>query len=86
MAESRFTERRKQRRVEEHLAITLHYLDEEVKTFTKNISILGTFVEIERKIPEGNEIKIKLEIPAYLPEIPPCAIHGLGIVYRLEKK
>ena len=37
----------------------------QINAYTENISLLGTYVEIEQEIPLGAKLDITIEIPAY---------------------
>lgn len=60
-------EKRKERRIRVNLPIKIFYQKkQEIVGQTENISRLGTYVEVEQKIPLGADIEISLEIPAYV--------------------
>lgn len=59
-------EKRKERRIRVNLPIKIVYQrDQIVMAQTENISRLGAYVEITKKIPLGADIEITLEIPPY---------------------
>lgn len=59
-------DKRKERRIKVNLSIKLAYQNNrQVRAATENISRLGTYVEIGRKIPPGTSLDITLEIPVY---------------------
>jgi len=60
-------EKRKERRIKVNLPIRIVYQKNiEFRGLTENISRLGTYVKIDKKIPVGSEAEITLEIPPYV--------------------
>jgi hypothetical protein len=59
----RIKEKRKRRRVDVALPIKLEYNQKRLLARTKNISVLGTYIEVDRAIPLGTAINIKINIP-----------------------
>lgn len=88
-------ERRKERRIKVNLPIKIVYKNGfEVVGKTENISRLGTYVEIDRKIPAGADIDITLESPKgvisckgnifrcnLVREVGPKKYYGMGIFF-----
>ena len=63
-------EKRKERRIKANLPVKMLYNDNiEVISRTENISLLGTYVEIDREIPVGTGLKVILDIPKYTPDL-----------------
>ena len=58
-------ERRREQRVKAELPIKISCGQSEIITSTKNISNLGTRVELKREIPLNSHVKIVLTIPAF---------------------
>ena len=56
-------ERRRRKRIDVALPIKIEYNKERLSAETKNISDLGTYIEIDKKIPIGTTLDIRLEIP-----------------------
>lgn len=61
-------ERRRRKRIDAALALTIEYSEGKIAARTKNISLLGAYIEINRKIPVGTKLNIVIEIPAKGPE------------------
>ncbi len=62
----RVIERRRERRIKVRLPITIsHPNSRKINAHTENISLLGTYVEIEQEIPLGAKLDITIEIPVY---------------------
>ncbi len=59
----RIKERRRRKRVDVALAIKIEYNNKKVFAKTKNISVLGTFIETDKKIPTGVSLNIGIRIP-----------------------
>lgn len=60
---ARIKERRRRQRVDVVLPIKIKYNRKEILTKTKNISILGTYLETGKEIPIGATLDISLSIP-----------------------
>lgn len=59
-------EKRKGRRIRVSLPIKIAYQhNRSIIANTENISMLGTYIEIDRQIPLGTNLDISLNIPAY---------------------
>lgn len=59
-------ERRRERRIKVRLPITISPPHSPpVNAYTENISLLGTYLEIEREIPLGTKLDISIEVPPY---------------------
>jgi len=59
-------EKRRERRIRVSLPIRITYPDNPpIYTHIENISLLGTYVEIEQEIPLGVKLDITIEIPSY---------------------
>jgi hypothetical protein len=59
-------ERRKERRIKVRLPITINHPNSRpINAHTENISLLGTYIEIEQEVPLGAKLDITVEIPAY---------------------
>ena len=78
------TEKRKERRIRANLPIKMLYNNNiEVISRTENISLLGTYVEIDREIPVGTGLKVILYIPKYTPDLSLNAeVNCKGNVFR----
>ncbi|MCQ9208700.1 MAG: PilZ domain-containing protein [Omnitrophica bacterium] len=61
---TRAKERRRRRRIDVAIPIEIAYNKEKVAAQTKNVSILGTYIEIDKEIPTGTSLEIKIKIPA----------------------
>lgn len=59
----RVKERRRRQRVDVALPIKIEYNKKRISTRTKNISILGAYIETDREIPIGTTLDIKIVIP-----------------------
>ncbi|MFH1339514.1 MAG: PilZ domain-containing protein [Candidatus Omnitrophota bacterium] len=60
------TERRRERRIKVRLPITMSPPDSApINAYTENISLLGTYLEIEREIPLGTKLDMTIEVPPY---------------------
>lgn len=75
-------ERRRRRRVDVALAIKIEYNTEKILTRTKNISVLGTYLEIDKEIPIGTALDIKVEIPKTGHKKTAKEIGCAGVVFR----
>lgn len=63
-------EKRKERRVRANLPIKITYQKNlEILGRTENISLLGTYLELDREMPAGIDADIALEIPAYAEDL-----------------
>ncbi len=56
-------ERRRRKRVDVTLLITVEYGKEKILARTKNISVLGTYIESNKEIPIGTPLDIGINIP-----------------------
>ncbi|MBL7092125.1 MAG: PilZ domain-containing protein [Candidatus Omnitrophica bacterium] len=63
MARLSLRERRRRQRVDIALPIRIKYSREEILGRTKNISVLGTYLEADKEIPIGTTLDIKIRIP-----------------------
>ena len=63
MARLSLRERRRRQRVDTALPIRIKYSREEISGQTKNISVLGTYLEADKEIPIGTTLDIKIRIP-----------------------
>jgi len=63
MARLSLRERRRRQRVDTALPIRIKYSREEILGQTKNISVLGTYLEADKEIPIGTTLDIKIRIP-----------------------
>ncbi len=77
-------EKRKERRIRVSLPIKIVYQRGEVlMAETENISRLGAYVEIEKKIPLGADIDIALQIPPYTKDPSLCGeVKCQGNIFR----
>lgn len=60
---ARAKEKRRRKRIDVALALTIEYNEEKIQAATKNISLLGTFIEINREIPAGTKLNIRIKLP-----------------------
>lgn len=60
---ARVRERRRRQRVDVALPVKIEYNGRRVSATTKNISILGTYIETSKEIPIGAILDIKIKIP-----------------------
>lgn len=83
---ARIKERRRRRRIEVALPITIKYDNKEMSSHTKNISILGAYLEAEHQIPTGAVLNIKIRIPGTAKAKTEKAreIKCLGIAFRSQ--
>lgn len=59
-------ERRREKRLRARLPVRIGDADgQQIYARTENISILGTYIEIEQEIPLGKKIDLSIEIPSY---------------------
>ncbi|MBU3933581.1 MAG: PilZ domain-containing protein [Candidatus Omnitrophica bacterium] len=63
MARLSLRERRRRQRVDIALPIRIKYSRKEISGRTKNISVLGTYLEADKEIPIGTTLDIKIRIP-----------------------
>ncbi len=59
------SENRKEHRFKAALAIRIIYAGNEIVGCTENLSRLGTYAEINREIPTGENVDVTLVLPAY---------------------
>ena len=59
----RAKERRRRQRIDVALSMKVEYNKEKITTQSKNISILGTYIETNKEIPLGVSLDIKIRIP-----------------------
>ena len=57
------TERRRRQRIDVALPIKIEYNKQRLLAETKNISVLGTYLETDKEIPIGIALDIEIEIP-----------------------
>lgn len=60
---ARIKERRRHRRIDVALAITIRFDHQKISSLTKNISILGAYVEAKHQIPIGTVLNIEIKVP-----------------------
>ncbi|UCB56508.1 MAG: PilZ domain-containing protein [Candidatus Omnitrophota bacterium] len=77
-------ERRRRRRVDVALAIKIEYNTEKIITRTKNISVLGTYLEIDKEIPIGTALDIKVKIPKTGHKKTVKEIDCAGVIFRSQ--
>lgn len=79
-------EKRKERRIKVNLPIRIVYRKNiQVSGHTENISRLGAYVEIDKKIPVGTGVDITLEIPAYIKNLSLSEeVKCLGNIFRCD--
>lgn len=79
-------EKRKERRIKVNLPIRIVYQKNiEFAGLTENISRLGTYIKIDKKIPVGSEADITLEIPAYVKNSSLCGeVKCHGTIFRCD--
>ncbi len=58
-------ERRRRKRVKVQLPVRLDYNDNEALALTKNVSLLGTCLEMDKEILPGTRVALSLDIPKY---------------------
>jgi hypothetical protein len=76
-------EKRKEHRLRASLAISIIHGHEEVIGQTSNISRLGTYVEIDKRIPAGAVVELTLDLPVYSRNISQSGqIRCKGTVFR----
>lgn len=63
MARLSLRERRRRQRVDTALPIRIKYSREKILGRTKNVSVLGTYLEADKEIPIGTTLDIKIRIP-----------------------
>ncbi len=59
------SERRRQKRIRARLPVRFDYNNNEASALTKNISLLGTCVDLDREVLPGTRIALSLDIPQY---------------------
>lgn len=59
----RLREKRRCQRVSISLPIQIEYNKEKIPAKTKNISMLGTYLESEKEVPRGTALKVKIGVP-----------------------
>ena len=59
---ARIKERRRRRRIDVALATKIEYNKKKIKTQTKNISLLGTYLQNDKEIPIGTALDIAIKI------------------------
>lgn len=59
---ARAKEKRRRKRIDVALALTIEYNEEKIRAATKNLSLLGVYIEINRRLPTGAKLNIKLTI------------------------
>jgi hypothetical protein len=78
-------ERRRQKRVKVQLPVRLDFNNAEGLAATKNISLLGACLNINREILPGTRVALSLEIPKYVEDQSLIGeIKGEGAVVRCE--
>lgn len=88
-------ERRRRQRIRASLPIKIKYSQQKITTRTKDISVLGVYVEADREIPIGTSLSIQINIPekqiackgvAFRSEATglakPKSQYGIGIFFR----
>ncbi len=60
---ARIKERRRRQRIDVALAAKIEYNGKKIKTKTKNISLLGTYLQNDKEIPIGTALDIAIKIP-----------------------
>lgn len=80
----RIKERRRRKRIDVALALTIGYNEGKITAKTKNISLLGTYIEINKEIPVGTKLNIEIDIPLRGPEksIRSGQANSEGVVFR----
>jgi len=78
-------ERRRQRRVRVQLPVRIDYNNNEVLALTKNISMLGTCLDMDKQILPGTRVTLSLDIPKYTDDNKLLGeIKGEGAVVRCD--
>ncbi len=76
-------ERRQKHRIEAALALEIFYAASKLEATSKNISMLGTYLENEQEIKTGTDVEIIIHIPAYGHYRKPIgAIKCHGVIFR----
>lgn len=57
-------ERRRRPRIDVALPIQIRYNEREIFTVSKNISVLGTYIETSEELPSGADLTIQIRLPA----------------------
>ena len=79
------SERRRQRRIRLQLPVRLDYNDNEALASTKNISLLGTCLDVNKAILPGTRVALSLDIPKYIEDNNLTGeIKGEGAVVRCD--
>ncbi len=60
---ARIKEKRRRKRIDVALALIVEYNQGEIRAETKNISLLGTYIELNKEIPPGAKLNIKITLP-----------------------
>ena len=83
---ARVRERRRRQRVDVALPIKIGYNSRGIKAQSKNISVLGTYLEADKEIPIGTTLNIKIKIPKTGAGISKKSkeIGCLGIAFRCQ--
>jgi hypothetical protein len=79
-------EKRKERRIKVNLPVRIVYQkNQEIITKTENVSRLGAYVEIDRKISVGSDVDIRLDIPVYTKNSSLCGeVKCQGNIFRCD--
>lgn len=78
-------ERRKEHRLKAHLPVKLIFQDRsEIECSTRNISRLGTYLEIERQIQRGERVELHILIPAFAAHQEAVSVACAGDVFRSD--
>ncbi|MFC1699633.1 PilZ domain-containing protein [Candidatus Omnitrophota bacterium] len=79
-------ERRRRKRIDIVLPIKIEYNNQRLWALTKNISVLGAYVETDQDIPRGAamEIQIKLPKPGKQKNAQAKEIKCIGIAFRTQ--
>lgn len=97
---ARTRERRRRQRIDVALPIKIEYNNEKISAQTKNISILGTYLEADKEIPLGTTLDVGIEIPKSgqvsckgvafrcqpIVSAEPKSRYGIGIFFRTFAK
>lgn len=76
-------ERRQKHRIEAALALEIFYAANKLEAVSKNISMLGAYIENEQEIKTGTDVEIIIHIPAYGHYRKPIgAIKCRGVIFR----
>lgn len=78
-------ERRRRPRIDVVLPIQIRYNEKEIFTVSKNISVLGTYIENSEEIPSGAVLTIQIELPVKdVPAGGAGQINCSGSVFRCQ--